>query len=87
MTTLLRLCDRPHNRTLTVQPRRYRDKKTGVWKDAKSLRPTDIPSLLLALDAAMQFVAQTPLPGQPVDDEREIDTLEDGELPADSPAL
>ena len=74
-------------RTLTIQPRRYRDKKTGVWKDAKSLRPTDIPALLLALDAAMQFVAHTPLPGQPVDDEAEIDTLEDGELPADSTAV
>ena len=74
-------------RSLTIQPRRYRDKKTGVWKDAKSLRPTDIPALLLALDAAMQFAAHTPLPGQPVDDEGEIETLEDGELPADSPAV
>src|SRR5712675_1350906 len=69
-------------RTLTIQPRRYRDKKTGVWKDAKSLRPTDIPALLLALDAALQFAAHTPLPGQPVDDEGEIEILEDGELPA-----
>ena len=74
-------------RTLSIQPRRYRDKKTGVWKDAKSVRPTDIPALLLALDATMQFAAHTPLPGQPVDDEGEIETLEDGELPADSPAV
>jgi hypothetical protein len=74
-------------RTVTLQPRRYREKKSGLWKDAKSLRPTDIPALLLALDAALQFIAHTPLPGQPVEDEGEIDTLENGELPAETSAL
>jgi hypothetical protein len=74
-------------RTLSIQPRRYRDKKTGIWKDAKSWRPTDIPALQLALDAAIHFAAQTPLPGQAIDDEGEIDALEDGELPAESSAL
>lgn len=70
-------------RSLTVQPRRYQDKKTGVWKDAKSLRPTDIPALLLALDAAMQFIAHTPLPGQPIDDEEVLDTHNDETLSSD----
>ena len=73
-------------RSVTIQPRRYRDQKTGNWKNAASLRPTDLPALMLALDAAMAFVAHTPLPGQAVDDEGEIETLaEDSELPADSP--
>jgi hypothetical protein len=39
-------------RSITVNMRRYRDKKTGEWKDASSLRPTDLPSLILALDIA-----------------------------------
>ena len=52
-------------RTVTVQPRRYRDKKTGIWKDAGSLRPTDLSALMLAMDAALFFIAHTPLPGQP----------------------
>ncbi len=36
-------------RSVSVQPRRYRDKKTGIWKDAGSLRPTDLPALMLGL--------------------------------------
>jgi hypothetical protein len=39
-------------RSVTINSRRFRDKKTGNWKDAKSLRPTDIPALLLALENA-----------------------------------
>ena len=39
-------------RSVTVNGRRFRDKKTGNWKDAKSLRPTDLPALLLGLDVA-----------------------------------
>jgi hypothetical protein len=73
-------------RSVTVQPRRFRDSKTGKWKDAKSLRPTDLPALLLAMEAAQQFIAQTPLPGQAADNE-EIETLADGELPQESPAF
>ena len=32
-----------------------------------TLRPADLPSLILALEAAHEFVSSTPLPGQPVD--------------------
>ena len=39
-------------RSLTIAPRRYRDAKTGEWKDAGSLRSTDLPALILALDVA-----------------------------------
>lgn len=38
-------------RTLQIAPRRYRDKQ-GKWQDAGSLRVTDLPSLILALDKA-----------------------------------
>ena len=39
-------------RSITVAPRRYLDEKTGKWEDASSLRTTDLPSLILALQAA-----------------------------------
>lgn len=67
-------------RSVSLQSRRYRDKKTGEWKDASSLRPTDIPALMLGLEAAMSFIANTPLPGESLADEDEIDTLADGEV-------
>ena len=70
-------------RSVSVQPRRYRDKKSGMWKDAGSLRPTDLPALMLGLEAAMSFIAHTPLPGQSFDDEDDFDTLADGGGPAD----
>jgi hypothetical protein len=38
------------------------------------------------MEAAVLFVAHTPLPGQAIDEE-EIDTLADGELPSDSSAV
>src|SRR3989442_5689083 len=60
-------------RSVTLQPRRYRDKKSGIWKDAVSLRPTDLPALMLAMEAALSYMARTPLPGQAVDDEGEIE--------------
>src|SRR6185503_8987813 len=66
-------------RSISVQPRRYRDKKSGEWKDASSFRPTDLPALMLGLEAAMSFIAHTPLPGQSLDDEAAIDALTDGE--------
>jgi hypothetical protein len=39
---------------------------------------------MLGLEAAMSFIAHTPLPGQSLDDEDEIDTLANGEGPTDS---
>jgi hypothetical protein len=56
-------------RTITIS-RRYKDKKTGEWKDAASLRSSDLPSVILALEAAHAYMSSTPLPGQPIEDEQ-----------------
>ena len=65
-------------RSITIAPRRYRERKTGQWKDASSLRPADLPSLILALQAAHEFVHSTPLPGKAAEsDELEELTLLD----------
>ncbi len=67
-------------RSLTINPRRYRDKGTGEWKDASSLRPTDLPTLQLALQAAHDFIHSTPLPGQGIEpDEVEDPSLYEGD--------
>jgi hypothetical protein len=63
-------------RSITIAPRRYLDEKSGKWEDASSFRVTDLPSLILALQAAQDFVHNTPLPGLPATGE--------GEVPADS---
>jgi len=39
---------------------------------------------MLGLEAAMSFIANTPLPGQSLDDEDEIDVLADREAATDS---
>jgi hypothetical protein len=56
-------------RSITLAPRRYRDPKSGDWKDATSYRPVDLSILELALAHARQYIASTPLPGQPVEGE------------------
>lgn len=56
-------------RSITINPRRYRDPKTQEWKDSSSLRSTDVPSLLLALHAAYDYIHSTPLPGQALEDD------------------
>jgi hypothetical protein len=61
-------------RSITLAPRRFRSKKTGQWEDAGSYRPVDVPSLLLALEAAHAHCLATPLPGQAAEAE-EMDTL------------
>ena len=65
-------------RAVTVRGRRFLDKETGEWRDG-ALRPTDIPSLVLALEAAQAYIANTPLPGQPAESE-EPDAPENGEV-------
>lgn len=56
-------------RTVTVSPRRYRNKSTGTWEDSGSYRASDLQSVILALQAAVDFVHSTPLPGQPYGEE------------------
>lgn len=65
-------------RSVSIAPRRFRDKENGEWKDAQSLRPTDLPALVLALEAAQAYIANTPLPGEPADEEVE----EEAAIPA-----
>jgi hypothetical protein len=57
-------------RSVTIAPRRFQDKQ-GEWKDAGSLRSTDLPALVLGLEAARAFIATTPLPGEPIEEEDE----------------
>lgn len=65
-------------RVVTINARRYRDKQTGEWMDGGSLRATDIPALILGLEAALGFISSTPLPGDPVDEDL-FDELTAGE--------
>ena len=71
-------------RSITIAPRRGLDEKTGKWEDASSLRVTDLPSLILALQAAHDYVHTTPLPGLPAAGDGEVpaetNPLDDGEL-------
>lgn len=69
-------------RSITLSPRRFRDPKDGQWKDASSFRPVDLPTLVLVLQAAHDYVRSTPLPGQPIDgdDLEGLQVLEDGEI-------
>jgi hypothetical protein len=36
-------------RSITIAPRRYQDKETGQWKDARGFNPSDLPALIFAL--------------------------------------
>jgi hypothetical protein len=60
-------------RSITISPRRYLDPKTGEWQDAGSQRPADLPSLILALEAAHDFTSSTSLPGQPAEGDEHAD--------------
>ncbi|CAN5456205.1 hypothetical protein BH10PLA2_BH10PLA2_23460 [soil metagenome] len=72
-------------RSVTVAPRRYRDTQTGNWRDAKSYRPLDLSTLILALQAARDYCTKVPLPGQPMEgEEMEELHLENGEVLGDS---
>ena len=70
-------------RSLQIAPRRYRDRKTGEWEDSPSLRTTDLPALILALQAAHEFASSTPLPGQPAEEEHveEVPLETNGQTP------
>ena len=70
-------------RSVTIAPRRYRDPETGEWRDAGSLRSSDLPALILALQAAHLFMSSTPLPGESVEEDEIEDTpsAENGTVP------
>ena len=55
-------------RSVTISPRRYRDSKTGEWRNAGSYRLTDLTALILGLEKAQEYMLTTRLPGDaPVD--------------------
>ncbi len=51
-------------RSVTLNPRRYFDKKSSQWKDAASYQPSDLPALLFCLAKAQEYCYETPVPGQ-----------------------
>src|SRR5258708_28937880 len=72
-------------RSVTVAPRRYRDTQSGNWKDAKSYRPLDLSTLILALQAARDYCTKVPLPGQPIEGEEMEDLhMDDGDVPGET---
>lgn len=58
-------------RSVTINPRRYYDRETNQWKDASSYTPADLPALIFSLQRALEFVFETPLPGESPTGERE----------------
>lgn len=60
-------------RSLTISPRRYRDAKTGEWRDASGFRATDIATLIFALCQAQHFLLTTPLRDDKQDEENTED--------------
>lgn len=54
-------------RSITLNPRRYKDAKTGQWQDSSSYRTSDLPALKFALEKALEFVYTTPLPDEESD--------------------
>lgn len=58
-------------RSISIAPRRYRDRQTGEWRDSHSFRPQDLPALIFALQKAQEFVYTTPISREPGDDDDE----------------
>lgn len=56
-------------RSVTISPRRYRDKESGEWKDSNSFGQADLPALLFALAKAQEYCYTVPIPGQERDNE------------------
>ncbi len=54
-------------RSITINPRRYKDADSGEWRNG-SYRASDVATLVLALQAAQQFMAAHPL-SRPVEEE------------------
>ena len=62
-------------RSVTINPRRYFDAKSGQWKDAASYQQSDLPSLIFSLQKALEYCYETPIPGQ---EEADAGASEDG---------
>ena len=51
-------------RSITINPRRYFDNKSGQWKDSRSFRPEDLPAVIFGLQKALEHCYVEPIPGQ-----------------------
>ncbi len=51
-------------RSVTINPRRDFDSKSGQWKAAASYQQADLPSLIFSLQKALEDCYETPIPGQ-----------------------
>lgn len=58
-------------RSISLSPRRYRDTKTGEWKDSPSYQTGDLPALIFALQKAQEFAYTHPLTGEQGSDDSE----------------
>ncbi len=65
-------------RSITINPRRYKNTDSGEWRNG-SYRTSDIATLVLALQAAQQFMVAHPL-SSPVEEEPP-ESLEGQETP------
>jgi hypothetical protein len=66
-------------RTITLAPRRFKEKKSGDWRNG-AYRPVDLAALLLAIQAAQEYCLKTPLPGDAAEPD-EVEALAQGEVP------
>ena len=51
--------------------RRYKDRESGEWKDAKSFRIGDLPALIFGLQKALEHAYTVPLVGQQQEEQDE----------------
>ena len=62
-------------RSVTINPRRYLDAKSGQWKDAASYRQSDLPALIFGLEQALAHCFSQPIPGQEVAEAAGLDKV------------
>lgn len=68
-------------RSISISPRRYRDRQTGEWKSTNSFRPNDLAALGMAIQKAHEYCLTTPLPGEQSLDERMVDGFSEAPEP------
>ncbi|MBI3468291.1 MAG: hypothetical protein HY000_35250 [Planctomycetes bacterium] len=72
-------------RSVTISPRRYRDPKTGEWRNAGSFRLSDLTALILGLEKAQEYMLTTRLPGDAPPDVEDTPTEPPPEPQGDIP--
>lgn len=66
-------------RSITVNTRRYLDKKTDEWRDSGSFRPGDLPAVMHGLSRALDYIYSNPLSAE--SDEDNGQAQGDGDIP------